>query len=156
MNTCDVLENCIQMERILGEIYELFMRQQASSPEYASLWEKTAQEEHNHEQQFILAKRLACSMKTDAATAQPSDELVKKLAALKARLEVTPLSPGEAIRMAIDLEEKLSAFHMDQMHIFSDKFTNSLFTSMMNNDNGHIEALKKAYESCCNPQPDDD
>jgi rubrerythrin len=146
MNTTDVLENCIQIERILGQIYGIFMKQQASCPEYADLWEKTAQEEQNHEQQFILAKRLACSVKTDAAnTHQPSNELVKRLRALKERVAEIPLSPGESIRLAIDLEEKLSAFHMCQMHIFTDESTNRLFKSMMNNDEEHVEALKKAF-----------
>lgn len=146
MNTRDVLENCIQIERILGQIYESFMRQQEACPEYASLWEKTAREEHNHEQQFILAKRLACSMKTDTTvSSQPSDELVKKLALLKARVEETPLSPTESFRLAIDLEQKLSEFHMDQMNIFPDESTNLLFKSMMNNDRDHLEALKKVF-----------
>jgi rubrerythrin len=146
MNAFDVLENCIQIERIVGQIYAIFMEQQASCPEYASLWEKTAQEEHNHEQQFLLAKRLACSTKTDATNSpHPSDELLKKLAALRTRVAEIPLSPSESIRLAIDLEEKLSEFHMDQMHIFIDESTNTLFKSMMDNDNDHIEELKKAF-----------
>jgi rubrerythrin len=45
------------------------------------------------------------------------------------------------------MEEKLAAFHMSQMHIFSDESTNKLFTSMMNNDNDHLEALKKAFDN---------
>lgn len=78
MNTSDLLENCIQMERIVGQIYGIFMKQQSSCPEYACLWEKTAREEYNHEQQFILAKRMAYSMKTDVAhVPHPSNELVK-------------------------------------------------------------------------------
>ena len=146
MSTFDLLDNCIQIERTLGQIYAIFMEQQASCPEYARLWGKTAQEEHNHEQQFLLAKRLACSVKTDATnSSHSSGEIVKKLAALKARVSETPLSPSESIRLAIDLEERLSAFHMDQMHIFSDESTNRLFKTMMNNDNEHVEVLKKAF-----------
>jgi len=155
MNTSDVLENCIRIERILGEIYDIFREQQAACPEYVRLWEKTAQEEHNHEQQFLLAKRLACSMKTDAAESdQPSNELVGKLTALKARVAARKLSPAESLRLAIELEEKLSAFHMDQLHIFSDAATNTLFTSMMNNDNNHVEALKQAYAQLAQPPHD--
>jgi rubrerythrin len=148
MNTFDLLENCIQIERTVGQIYGIFMSQQSSCPDYASLWEKTAQEENNHEQQFILAKRLACCMKTDTAdSAQPSIELVKKLVELKARVAEIPLSPSESLRLAINLEEKLAAFHMSQMHIFSDESTNKLFKSMMNNDNDHLESLKKAFDN---------
>jgi rubrerythrin len=147
MNTYDLLENCIQIERNVGQIYSIFMDQQSSCPEYAQLWEKTAQEENNHEQQFILAKRLACCMKTDTTdSAQPSNELVKKLVALKVRVAEIPLSPSESLRLAIDMEEKLAAFHMSQMHIFSDESTNNLFKSMMNNDNDHLKALKKAFD----------
>jgi rubrerythrin len=147
MTTSDLLENCIQIERTIGDIYCSFMKQQASCPEYACLWEKTAQEENNHEQQFILAKRLACSMKTDTAHAPvPSDELVKKLIGLKTSVARIPLSPSESLRLAIHLEEKLSAFHMSQMQIFSDESTNTLFRSMMKNDNDHIETLKKAFD----------
>lgn len=146
MNICDLLDNCIQIEQTLGQIYRVFMEQQVSHPEYARLWEKTAQEEQNHEQQFIMAKRLACSVKTDATKlSQPSIELVKKLTALKGQLAETPLSPYESLRLAIDLEEKLSAFHMDQMNIFPDESTNRLFKSMMDNDEEHIEALKTAF-----------
>jgi rubrerythrin len=146
MNAGDLLENCIQIERTLGQIYAVFMQQQAACPEYARLWEKTAQEEQNHEQQFIMAKRLACFSRTDTAdTPQPSDDLVKKLRAFKERITEVPLSPRESIRLAIELEEKLSAFHMDQMHIFTEESTNRLFNSMMNNDNEHVEAMKKAF-----------
>jgi rubrerythrin len=146
MNTCDLLENCIRIERTLAEIYETFMKQQASQPVYALLWEKTAQEEHNHEQQFILAKRLACSTRTDPTNVpHPSDDLVRKLQAFRLHIAEEPLSPGESIRLAIELEEKLSAFHMNQMHIFSDESTNRLFNSMMNYDNQHVEALKSAF-----------
>jgi len=145
MTTADVLENCILIERILGQIYGIFMEQQAACPELALLWGKTAQEEHNHEQQFILAKRLARTTRTDAADLpHPSDELVQKLATLRDRLAATPLSPAESLRLAIDLEEKLSAFHMDQMHLFFDEPTNRLFKSMMNNDDDHVGTLKKA------------
>jgi rubrerythrin len=91
-------------------------------------------------------------MKTDEANSpHPSGELLKKLAALKAHVAEIPLSPSESIRLALDVEAKLSAFHMDQMHIFSDESTNSLFKSMMNNDNGHIEALKTAMAKLLQP-----
>jgi hypothetical protein len=150
MTANDLLENCIQIERIIGQIYSIFMEQQSSFPEYARLWEKTAQEEHNHEQQFLLAKRLACSMKTDTGNSpDPSDELVKRLAALKVRVADTPLSPGDSLRLAIDLEERLTEFHMGQMKIFSDESVNTLFTSMMNSDKEHLNSLKKAFATLC-------
>ena len=148
MNTCDLLESCIRIERTLAEIYETFMKQQADCSEYARLWQKTAQEEHNHEQQFVLAKRLACSMATSTARApQPSDELLQHLETVRARVADTMLAPGEAIRLAIGLEEQLSSFHMDKMHLFSDESTNSLFKAMMKHDNEHVDALKKAFDS---------
>jgi rubrerythrin len=147
MNTGDVLENCTQIERLVGSIYQIFMEQQAYSPEYAEIWGKTAREEHNHEQQFIMAKRLACSLKTiEVSQPHPSQELVRKLSSLKARVAEINLSPTESIRLAIGIEEQLSAFHLDQMRIFSDESVNQLFRSMMNNDRGHIEDLKKAFE----------
>jgi len=150
MTANDLLENCIQIERIVGQIYSIFMEQQSSFPEYASLWEKTAQEEHNHEQQFLLAKRLACSMGTETGNSpNPSDELVKRLVALKMRVAESPLSPGDSLRLAIDLEEKLAEFHMGQMQIFSDESANTLFRSMMNNDKDHLTALKKAFAELC-------
>lgn len=89
---------------------------------------------------------MACSVKTDATnSSHSSGELVKKLATLKARVTEIPLSPSESIRLAIDLEERLSTFHMDQMHIFSDESTNRLFKAMMKSDNEHVVALKKAF-----------
>lgn len=146
MTTSDLLENCIRIERLLGQIYGTFMEQQAASPEYAALWEKTAREEHNHEQQFLLAKRLACSMKTSAAVPdQPSDELVRELEKIRAAVAGTPLSPVESFRLAIGLEERLSAFHMDRMHIFPDESLHMLFKSMMHNDRDHVAALEKAF-----------
>jgi transcription elongation factor GreA-like protein len=148
MNTCDLLENCIRIERTLAEIYETFMKQQAYCSEYACLWEKTALEEHNHEQQFVLAKRMACSMATSAARApHPSDELLQHVEAVRARVADTMIAPGEAIRLAIGLEEQLSCFHMDQMQLFNDESTNSLFKAMMKHDNEHVGTLKKAFGS---------
>jgi rubrerythrin len=146
MNTLELLDNCIHIERIVGQIYGIFLDQQASCHEFACLWDKTIQEEQNHEQQFLLAKRLACSMKTDLTNVpHPSDELLKKLSDIKLRVAEIPLSTSESISLAINLEEKLFALHLNQIHIFSDESTNTLFISMMKNDKDHIEALQRAF-----------
>jgi rubrerythrin len=150
MTTSDLLENCIQIERTIGQIYGIFKEQQAGCPEYADLWEKTAREEHNHEQQFILAQRLACSLRTiHISQPHPSRDFVKTLSDLKVRVAETSLSPSESIRLALGIEERLAAFHLDQMRVFSEEPLNQLFRSMMDNDKGHIEDLKRAFLNCC-------
>lgn len=148
MNTYNLLDDCIRIERILGEIYRIFMTQQASSPEHAALWDKTAQEEHNHEQQFQLAKRLSCSMKTDVTNVpHPPKELIERLERLKQRAAGVPLSPAASIRLAIDLEKRLADFHMNRMDIFAEASANTLFRSMMKHDHEHIDALEHAFLS---------
>jgi rubrerythrin len=142
------LDNCAQIENLVGQIYYIFMEQQSSTPELAKLWEKTADEEQNHEQQFQMAKRLYKSIASNPEISNKKLEaIINELVHLKERIVAKPLSPVESIRLAIDIEEKLAEYHLDNIPLFSDESLNSLFKSMMNNDQWHVENLRNALET---------
>lgn len=138
------LDSCAAIENLVGQIYTIFMEQQATSPQLAALWRKTVSEEQNHEQQFLLAKRLSSSINTKPEVfTKRLEKLTEDINSCKVQIEATRLSPVESLRLAIKIEENLAEFHLNHVRLFYDESLNMLFESMMLSDNEHIEALKK-------------
>jgi len=139
----NLLDDFAKIESLVGQIYLVFMEQQLSSPRMARLWRKTADEEQNHELQFHLAKRLAKSIvaNPDISTRQLKT-IIDELTKIILRVKDKHLTPVESVRLAINIEKKLSEFHLDNIPLFSDKSLNELFKSMMKSDRGHVEELQ--------------
>ena len=55
-------------------------------------------------------------------------------------------SQADTLRLAIQLEEKLAAFHLEFIAHFSDEECGKMFKSMMNSDKYHIKRLTAAYQ----------
>jgi len=143
-----ILEICIEIEQCSADLYRYFARIFADFPGMAKLWEKTAQEEDNHANQFILAIKLRKLKVIDDVTADIINAgsfltLVKSISE-----GVKIIKPGriDALATALDLEEKLAAFHADGVAHFVDEKYKKLFTAMMQADRNHIETLQKAYQ----------
>jgi rubrerythrin len=130
------------------QIYATFMDQQSTSAELVCLWKKTLDEEHNHEQQFLLAKRLVTS-KVDLPeiSEKELERIIGELNHVLERIASKPLSPRESITLAINIEEKLSKFHLSNIRLFSEESMNRLFESMMKNDKGHVDDLKEVLQT---------
>lgn len=150
MSISSFVDKCAQIENLVEQIYTIFMEQQASSPDFAKLWQKTANEEYNHEQQFLLAGRLNKFVDHQPDFSDTKLEaIISSLIKLKAQIISVPMSQLDSLKLAINIEEKLLEFHLGCIPLFSDESLNKLFKSMMNYDNGHIDDLKKALTDLC-------
>lgn len=146
-DTAAVLKTCSQIEGKVAEIYHLLSDLHRENAELSALWRKTALEEENHMYQFQLAARISREMvagtRIDGRKAQAALNMVESV---QGRLrEKAPTFAG-GLRFAIELEEKLSAFHMENAVIFENDQAESLFHAMMASDRDHVAALQRFLE----------
>lgn len=146
MDINDVIDKCAKIERLVADLYYIFMKQQADNADCSGLWRKTAQEEENHEQQFMLAKRISKSQEIKSKVSiDVLDSIINALNTLINKVNSEPPSHKESFRLAIAVEEKLAEVHLNCSCVFTDESMNRLFKSMMMCDNGHLDKLKQAY-----------
>lgn len=141
-----LLENCREIEFLCRDLYRYFARIFADNSEMATLWNKTADEEESHAQQFTLAlrlaKNLACEVQTDPAKIE---SVHAQLQRYFDKVKTTPPVPVDALQDVIKIEHYLAEFHLDCVAKFDDQSFNGLFRSMMSSDNDHIASLQRAY-----------
>ena len=141
-----ILDICRDIELLNADIYFYFGELFKGNKAFKELWVKTAMEEQGHANQFSLAAKvkrgLVESVTMDLFTATST---LKFVYMYFQGVKTTPPTLEEALKSAIKLEERLSAFHMDCVGIFSVKMQQELFRSMMAADNGHIESLRRVY-----------
>jgi rubrerythrin len=138
-----VLEICRDVELTNAALYHYFAEIFSSDPEVAALWRKTAGEEENHAKQFVLGikmrkEKIVDSLSIDGTKAK---EMLDFVRVLSAEVRTSPPDKVEALRIAIDLEEKLTGFHMTTVSDFTDSNLKKLFTAMMKTDDHHVEKL---------------
>ena len=143
----ELFDSCALLEEKISELYFLFAELYADIPELAALWNKTAEEEENHMRQFELASRMArsamLSRSIDPALVGQALDMVARVID---KVRQTPPSWQGALKLAIDMEEKLARFHMDSVAEYADDSINSLFRSMMSCDEQHVQSLRSYLE----------
>jgi rubrerythrin len=142
-----LLEKCREIELLCKELYEYFAELYAGNDDAVRLWKKTADEEHNHAEQFTMALRLCrglpCLVTVDSKRV---DSIISQLQTVIKKVKLTPPELQDAICSAISLEKHLTEFHLGCVAIFEDKSYNKLFSAMMASDDGHIASLQAAYD----------
>lgn len=145
----ELLMLCARIERAVSDLYFLFQEIFADHPQSALLWQKTAQEELNHEQQFLMAARLyAGQLAPDASVdLERLQKVLQGVLTVIERSKTSRPSIEQALRLAINLEEQLVETHLKAVLRFNDESVNRLFKAMMAADQEHVEALKKGSDS---------
>ena len=141
----ELLNTCAKIERAVSDLYFQFEQLYAEIPQLSELWQKTAREELNHEQQFLMASRLYSSQLTPDSSVS-SDRLHKILDAVRRvhdKVLQTPPSPEQALKLSISLEEQLVETHLKAVLCFDDQSVNRLFKAMMAADHEHVAALQR-------------
>jgi hypothetical protein len=69
------------------------------------------------------------------------DEMKRLVATVRRQVPTVP----EALKLAIELEQKLDAFHLAQAAAFASGSQRSLFEAMMRSDDHHVAQLEAAY-----------
>lgn len=138
------LQLCAEMEREMGELYRDFAAAHARDPGLAQLWMKTAREEDNHANQFELALRYGEELGKVLVSADTVAALVETVREERCRHTGNPPSPTDALRAAVDLEDRFAHFHMSTITAFRSPNLRKLFEAMMAADREHSDALRGA------------
>lgn len=147
-----ILDFCVKIETKCEELYRYFAELYADIPEISLLWKKTANEEYNHAEQFKLAIRLrGVGIEGVRVDLSKAANIVEKLDTFLPRFKASNPTPAEALAFAIQLEEKLSEYHMSALVDFADNSLEKLFAAMAKYDKGHLEMLQKALIEISNP-----
>jgi len=142
-----LLDICANIETKCAELYRHFSELYVDIPEISALWNKTADEEDNHSEQFKLAVRLrGAGMEGVKADRSRVAILAEQFDSFIPKIKGKPPTPAQALTFAIQLEEKLFEYHMSTLVDFSNSSLEKLFTSMANNDKRHIEMLHEALK----------
>jgi hypothetical protein len=144
--TTAVLELCRDIEVECGRLYSLFaLGHRAADPKMFELWTKTAKEEVGHADQIRLALRLDGSVDGVHVSLDDARAMLAHTKQLVAESRRKIPTVPEALRTAIDLEKKLSVFHLAQAARFPSGGQKALFEAMMRADDGHLARLEDAY-----------
>lgn len=143
----NLLELCADIEIKFAELYRFFAELFIENPEISALWNKTANEEDNHAEQFKLAVRLrGAGMETVKVDPSKITYIIEKLNTFLPKFKESNPTLAQALMFAIQLEEKLSDYHMSILVDFADNDLAKLFKAMANNDIGHIDMLHQALK----------
>lgn len=143
-----VMEICRDIELWCAELYKFYADHFKDNPAIADLWQKTADEEENHANQFTLAIKLGKQGAVEGVMMDPY-KAENALHVIKSIYDgVRHTKPGleDALRSAIKLEHKLSEFHSVAVTCFTDESFKKMFMAMMKADDYHIGKLQAAYE----------
>lgn len=148
MEIVKVLEICRDVELANAALYHYFAEIFSSDGELAALWRKTAEEEENHAKQFVLGikmrkEQIVASLSVDGSKAKDMLSFVK---ALSAQVRRNPPDKVEALRIALNVEERLVGFHMATVSGFTDNNLKKLFAAMMKTDDHHVEKLHEMHQ----------
>jgi hypothetical protein len=153
----DILDVCRDIRLACAELHhyyaDLFVEDRAS----LLFWKRTALGEENHAKEFTLIVKLR---RQHVIKSFRSDLLLEAkialiyLQSIIERAKQNPPSFAEALKTSIDLEEKLSRFHLQNVVKFTDPCFPKQFTGLIQADQERITSFRKAYDQLLSPQPD--
>jgi rubrerythrin len=142
------LDACQEIEEIASQIYHYHADQFAGNDKISQLWRKTAREEENHALQVVLAKKIAKTVSGNSLDVCQTESARSLVRTLFEAIKRSPPRLEEAIRTAIQFEETLAQFHMDNALFFEDTGIAGLFKALMMHDQEHIQELESALANC--------
>lgn len=142
-----MLERCRDIELQCNELYHCLAEAFHDDAVVSSLFLKTAKEEDNHANQFVLAIKMSRMGAIDTVAIDPeraADILQRIGSFLRSVRERTPLL-ADALRAAIAIEERMEIYHLDAIASFANVSYRQLFEACMKADQHHVEALRALY-----------
>lgn len=141
-----ILKTCAAIESYRADAYEVLAEAYRDNPKISGLFHKTANEERNHEYQFLLAlkKFIPVIAASSLAVQEVERYAVFARESLESlRKEIPPIA--DALKMAVLSETAFRKFHMDTAVLFEDTSLTRLFMAMMAGDDEHVASLKRAH-----------
>jgi rubrerythrin len=146
--TEDVLEICEHIELACAELYHYFADLFKNERGDMLLWLKTAMEEENHAMQFTLIAKLKRQKIISSIQIDPVDAEITLIyiRSLIEKSKKTPPTQKEALQLAINLENKMAALHIENVITFVDPSYEITFLAISQSDRKHLESLQEAYD----------
>ena len=137
----------MEIEILCKDLYEYFASLYAGNDEAVNLWQKTADEEQNHAEQFMLAirlrKGLSCQVTVNSKRVEST---LLQMHAVIEKVKISPPKLQDALCSAIKLEKYLAEFHLGCVICFEEKSYKNMFNAMMAGDQEHIASLQAAHD----------
>ncbi len=150
------LQTCISIEELCAELYHYYSRAYEDIPEASRLWKKTALEEEDHRQHFMLAVRLMneTEFKVSGNHLIKAYSIQNKLRYLLNQVSHSTPELLTAVTKAIEMEDVLADLHAHISLNFNDSNMQNLFRALSEADRDHISALKQYRTILYLPQSD--
>lgn len=139
-----LLEVCRRIEFTLGSLYRFLSELYVDMHDLAAVFLKTANEEQNHALQFELALKLPNLILHPTVNVGGADRLLKDVLDFDVKVRQTLPRPADALRAAVEMENRLAAYHMDTIGEFRHPRTQEMFKAMMAADKQHVGRLTAA------------
>jgi hypothetical protein len=144
----DALDVCQKIKFMSAELHHFFADAFRDDRKTLLFWKRTAMEEENNAKEFALIGKLKRQNVIDSLRIDLVDAEVTLifLETLLEKMKEHPPSPGEALKIAIRVEEKITPFHLGSIVRFSDPSFKKLFAAAMLSDQERIEIFRRAAE----------
>lgn len=146
---------CASIEELCAELYYYYSDIFSEYEEASQLWKKTALEEENHKEQFVLAGRLIDDAVFEVnANLERSQRVYKKMQNLISHVHGSAPDIFTALTKAIEMEESLEDLHMESSVRFGNESIRKMFLAMRDFDREHIKSLKRFLTIMMLPKAD--
>lgn len=149
------LDACEEVEQRAADLYHLLVEQFAVSGGPNQLWRKTALKKENHARHVKLAKLMVKDIiEVNLDAWRSISRLSEEIYALFRQYSAVPPALVGALGTAIEFEEKMAKFHMQNAITLKEKAGNDLFAALMKADRNHVKELRselKKQLATCQP-----
>ena len=144
----ELLAICTAIEHETGALYLYFSELFLDMPEIARMLRKMMVEKENHVLQLQLAAKLEQRYEVDALkNIDQAQQLLNLVNGLQARVREYPPTWRNALKFAIELENKLSQFYADNALVFAEDSFNSVYMAMKSHDEDQVLAMTQYLDA---------
>ncbi len=138
------LNDCHQIELLACEIYRTLAVGSGYADEVRDLFRRLAADELDHARQIDLALHApeAWSRSVSRIAGGLIGELLKQVTLMMKDVSLRHLSEEEALRLALELEQKFVKVHLDNAVHFKEPRMAALFQPLSRSDEEHVDTLR--------------
>lgn len=139
-----ILQTCIDIEKRVGEIYQLMMKHPAASEELREIWQEMADDELRHAQRIrLVADRLEMAgIKACGLTDLEVRELFDRADEIYHDAQEGNLSLDEAVYASVELEDAFMKAHLVFADAGGQPDLQTMFKALAEADREHTARLK--------------
>ena len=144
----ELLTICTSIEHETAALYLYFCELYHDMPDLSRLLRKMVVEKENHVLQLQLAAKLEQSYEVNAINnLDYAQQLLNLVTGLQEKTKEYPPTWRNALKFAIELENKLSRFYAENALVFAEDSFNSLYMAMKNHDEDHVVVITQYLDA---------